>query len=90
MAMKKGKSEFFRTAPAAAAPPPPPPEETLDTVVTGPTYTIYADTRWGMLAMIWLHRLAMEWDTPEEVRGAVERKTREFELWEEAHRDSAA
>ena len=92
MAMKKGKSDFFRTPPAVAVVvAQQAPEEALEiTVVTGPTYTIHADTRWGMLAMIWLHRLVMEWDAAAELRREIAAKMREFELWEEAHRDPAA
>ena len=50
------------------------------------TYTISADTRWGMLAMVALHRLVQEWGAPEGLRREVEGVMREFEYWEEDHR----
>lgn len=55
-----------------------------------PAYTISADTRWGMLAMMALHRLVMEWDAPFALRSEIESKMREFERWEETHRGDPA
>lgn len=54
-----------------------------------PTYEIRADTGFGMLGMLALHRLAQDWGGPPDLRREVERVMREFELWEEAHRGDA-
>jgi hypothetical protein len=68
------------------------PEETLEiTVVRAgvPTYTISADTGFGMLAMLAIHRMALEWGGPGDLRREVACVMREFEMWEEAHRGDA-
>ena len=90
---KKQKSEVRiqnseeRTAGAAV------PEETLEFSVVRegvPTYTLHADTRWGMMAMLMLYRLVREWDAPLSLQFEVERVMREFEFWEEDHRGDPA
>ena len=90
---KKQKSEVRsqnseeRTAGAAV------PEETLEVTVVRegvPTYTLHADTGFGMLGMLALHRLAQDWGGPAELRREVEGVMREFEMWEEAHRGDPA
>lgn len=56
-----------------------------------PTYTLRADTRFGVLGMICLLRLAREWTVPgapggvarAELIAELEAKVREFERWEE-------
>jgi len=55
-----------------------------------PTYTLHADTGFGMLGMLALHRLAQDWGGPAELRREVEGVMREFEFWEEAHRGDPA
>jgi len=67
--------------------------ETLEFTVVRegvPTYTIHADTGFGMLGMLALHRLAQDWGGPAELRREVEGVMREFEFWEEDHRGDPA
>jgi hypothetical protein len=81
MARKKTEDRSQKEEPLADARGSEAPEET-----GAPTYTISADTRFGMLAMLAMHRLVTEWKAPDELRREIEGKMREFELYEEKHR----
>lgn len=55
-----------------------------------PTYTISAGTRWGMIAMLALHRLVQEWGGTAELQNEMSLRMREFEFYEESHRGDPA
>jgi hypothetical protein len=59
--------------------------EALDEVGV-PTYTIRADSRFGMICMIAIARAAGEYGLDAETRGVADQAVRDFELYEEANR----
>jgi len=80
MATKKNAVET--PAPSAA------PAE-VEPAETCPIYTLSGDTKFGVLGMIALARMAPEWGASREIVAELTAKVREFELWERRPRDSA-
>jgi hypothetical protein len=50
-----------------------------------PTYTLFADDRFGVLGLIALMRLAREWHAGPDLVRELEAKVRQFELYAETH-----